>query len=91
MSDTEQALYWNAMESMSREELENLQFQRLIYLLKYIQQNSPFYRNRLLSYGVSYQDIKTLEDLIKLPFTSKQDIVHAAEKAEYTYGELFLW
>ena len=85
----EETSYWNAIETMSREELQDLQLRRLMGLLKYLQQNSAFYRNKLFSHGVSYQDIKTLEDLIKLPFTSKQDIVHAAEKPGYTCGELF--
>lgn len=89
MSDNKETLYWNAIETMSREELKNLQFRRLIGLLKYLQGNSTFYKSKLSSYGVSFQDIKSLDDLVKLPFTSKQDIVHAAEKSGYTCGELF--
>ena len=89
MSANKETPYWNVIETMSRDELQNLQLQRLIGLLKYLQQNSAFYRNKLLSYGISYQDIKTLEDLSKLPFTSKQDIVHAAETSEHTFGEMF--
>jgi phenylacetate-CoA ligase len=81
--------YWSATEVMSREELQNLQFRRLINLLKYLQLNSSFYRNRLFSSGISYQDIKVPDDLTKLPFTSKQDIVSAAEKPGHIYGELF--
>jgi len=81
--------YWNAMEIMSHEELQNLQFRRLSGLLKYLQQNSVFYRSKLSSCGVSCQDIKTLEDLTKLPFTSKQDIVQAAGSSGNVCGELF--
>jgi len=81
--------YWSAVETMSRQELENLQLRRLVSLLKYLQGNSAFYKNKLSSCGVPYQDIKTLDDLIKLPFTSKQDIINAAEKSGYTCGELF--
>ena len=89
MSDNIETLHWNAIETMSREELQNLQFRRLIGLLKYLQGNSAFYKSKLSSYGVPFQDIKTLDDLVKLPFTSKQDIVQAAGKSEYTCGELF--
>jgi phenylacetate-CoA ligase len=89
MPGHEESPYWNAMETMGREELQNLQLRRLMGLLKYLQQNSAFYRNKFFSHGVSYQDIKTLEDLIKLPFTSKQDIVHAGEKPGYPCGEFF--
>jgi len=81
--------YWSAVETMSRQELENLQLRRLVSLLKYLQGNSAFYKNKLSPCGVPYQDIKTLGDLIKLPFTSKQDIINAAEKSGYTCGELF--
>jgi len=89
MSTNKEPLYWNAIETMSREELRNLQLRRLTGLLKYLLQNSAFYRSKLASHGISYQDIKSLDDLIKLPFTSKQDIVQAAEKTGYTCGELF--
>lgn len=89
MPDHNGPLYWSAVESMSRQELQNLQFRRLICLLKYLQEKSAFYKSKLSSYSVSYQDIKNLDDLIKLPFTSKQDIIHAGEKLEYPCGELF--
>lgn len=89
MSDNKEPLHWNAMEIMSREELQNLQLRRLFGLLRYLEQNSAFYRSKFSSCGVSGQDIKTLEDLTKLPFTSKQDIVQAAGSSGNTYGELF--
>jgi phenylacetate-CoA ligase len=89
MPGHEETPYWNAMETMSREELQNLQFRRITGLLKYLQQNSAFYRSKLSSCGVSCQDIKTLEDLTKLPLTSKQDIVQAAGGSGNACGELF--
>ncbi len=81
--------YWSAVETMSREELQNLQLRRLIGLLKYLQRKSLFYRDKVFSSGISYQDIKTLEDIEKLPFTSKEDIITAAEKLSCVHGELF--
>jgi phenylacetate-CoA ligase len=48
-----------------------------------------FYRSKFSSCGISCQDIKTLEDLTKLPFTSKQDIVQAAGSSRDACGELF--
>jgi phenylacetate-CoA ligase len=74
---------------MSRKELQNLQLRRLIGLLKYLQRNSLFYRVKVFSSGISYQDIKTLDDIEKLPFTSKEDIITAAEKLSCVHGELF--
>ncbi len=87
--DGDETPYWNAMEAMSREELQNLQLRRLIGLLKHLQQNSWFYKRKLSSCGVSYRDVKTLNDLAKLPFTSKQDIVQAAGSSGDACGELF--
>lgn len=81
--------YWNAIETMSREELQNLKLRRLTGLLKFLQRNSPFYRSKLPSCGVSYQDVKALDDLAKFPFTSKQDIVQAAESSANAGGEMF--
>lgn len=89
MSNHKDTFYWSAIETMSREELQNLQFRRLVRLLKYLQLNSVFYRDRLASSGTSYQDVKSLDDIAKLPFTTKQDIVNSAEKPGYIYGELF--
>jgi len=74
---------------MDRQELRSLQVRRLQGLLKYLQGNSLFYRNKLSSAGISYQDIRTLDDIAKLPFTSKQDLVDAMQKQECAYGELF--
>jgi len=81
--------YWSALETMSRKELETLQFQRLMGLLKHLQKSSLFYRKRLASSGISYEDIKSLRDITKIPFTTKQDIVKSAGKPGCTFGELF--
>jgi phenylacetate-CoA ligase len=81
--------YWSALETMSRKELETLQFQRLMGLLKHLHENSLFYRKRLAFSGISYEDIKSLHDLTKIPFTTKQDIANSAEKPGCTFGEFF--
>jgi len=81
--------YWSAFETMGRKELETLQFQRLMGLLKHLQKSSLFYRKRLASSGISFEDIKSLRDITKIPFTTKQDIAKSAEKPGCTFGELF--
>ena len=69
------ASYWSAMESMSRDELEGLQAKRLRALVAYLEVHSPFYKKKFLAAGLSAQDIRSADDVAKLPFTRKQDIV----------------
>lgn len=89
MLDHQGAPHWSFLETMDRQDLRSLQGRRLIGLLRYLQDNSIFYRNRLSSSGVSFQDIRTVEDIAKLPFTSKQDLVDAAQAQGCVHGELF--
>lgn len=69
------AEYWDPeIETMPVEELKKLQGQMLRELVSYVYEKSPFYRKRFDEYGVKPVDIKTVEDIIKLPFTFKQDL-----------------
>src|SRR4030042_2682470 len=61
-------------ETMPREELEALQLKRLKAVVERVYHLVPFYRRRLDEAGVKPQDIRTLNDLERLPFTTKQDI-----------------
>jgi phenylacetate-CoA ligase len=66
--------YFNeAMETMTREEIEALQLERLQATVKHCMQ-SPFYKKRFEEIGLKPEDIKTLADLRKIPFTTKQDL-----------------
>lgn len=60
-------------EAMSRAEIEALQLERLQATVKHCM-NSPFYKARFESIGLKPEDIKTLDDLRKIPFTTKQDL-----------------
>lgn len=67
--------YWNPqIERMPVDELEKLQEQKLKNLVSYVYNHSPFYRERFDSAGVKPEDIKSLKDLTKLPFTYKKDL-----------------
>ncbi len=55
-------------------ELVRLQEKRLKAILRYVYENVPLYREKFESKGMRPEDIKTLEDLSKLPFTTKQEI-----------------
>jgi len=66
---------------MPRYELEKIQGQRLKNMVEHVYKNVPFYRNKLNKAGIKPSDIKDLEDLYKLPFTSKADL-----RDNYPYG-----
>ena len=59
---------------MSREQMHQLQSERLCKLVEHVYTNVAFYRNKMDESGVKPADIKTIEDIVKLPFTSKQDL-----------------
>ncbi len=61
-------------ETMPREDLRALQLQRLQAIVERVYHLVPFYRRRLDEAGVKPEDIRTLDDLKRLPFTTKQDI-----------------
>lgn len=66
---------WNkTKEAMSAEERRALQGKRLHKLVDRVYHNVPFYRDRLQKLGVTPDDIQTIDDIVKLPFTTKQDL-----------------
>ena len=74
--------YWNATyECMPREEMARVQSERLVNTVKRIYHNVPFYREKMQKKGLEPGDIKSVEDLSKLPFTYKQDL-----RDTYPYG-----
>ena len=67
--------YWNPqMERLPADEMEKMQEDKLKHLVHYVYQHAPFYRKRFDEAGVKPEDIKTLDDVRKLPFTYKQDL-----------------
>lgn len=68
-------MIWNEkMECMSREDMRALQSERLVNLVKYVYDNVEFYRNRMDEQGVKPEDIKSIDDIVKLPYTTKNDL-----------------
>lgn len=59
---------------MNRSELEELQLRRLKRTLEQVYRNVPFYHNRMAEAGINPQDINSLKDIEKLPFTRKTDL-----------------
>ncbi|MCT8997348.1 phenylacetate--CoA ligase PaaK [Chelativorans intermedius] len=62
------------IETASRDEIEALQFHRMKRSLKHAFNHSPFYRNRFIEHDVHPEDLKSLADIAKFPFTTKQDL-----------------
>jgi phenylacetate-CoA ligase len=68
-------IYWNKkIETASRNDLNKLQLKLLKIQVKYCYENSDFYRTKFKKAGVTPDDIKTLEDSQKIPFTVKNDL-----------------
>ena len=61
------------METLSRSEIENLQLERLKKIVDHCQ-SSPFYKKRFEGIGMRPSDIRSLDDLKRIPFTTKQDL-----------------
>lgn len=68
-------MIWNQkMETMSREEMRALQSERLVATVKRVYENVPAYRKKMEEIGLKPEDIKGVEDITKLPFTTKADL-----------------
>ncbi len=68
-------MIWNqAKECMSREQMRELQGKRLHKIVQYVYHNVPFYRSRLQEMDITPDDIRTIDDIVKLPFTTKKDL-----------------
>lgn len=68
-------MIWNEeFETLPREALEALQFRRLKSLLETVYARVPFYKAKFDECGIRPEDLKTLSDLNKFPFTYKQDL-----------------
>ena len=68
-------------ETMPREALESIQLRRLQTTVERVYANVPFYREKFAEAGVSPSDLRSIGDLHKLPFTTKQDL-----RDNYPYG-----
>ena len=73
--------YQPEIECASREEILKLQNERLVKQVKHVYENVPYYRKKMEGKGVTPEDIRSVEDLHKLPFLTKDDLREA-----YPYG-----
>ncbi len=78
-----QNYYQKEIETMPREEMKKLQSEKLVKQVKHVYENVAYYRDLMDKKGVTPDDIKSIDDLHKLPFISKADLRDA-----YPYGLL---
>ncbi|MFI3264755.1 MAG: phenylacetate--CoA ligase [Rikenellaceae bacterium] len=75
-------MIWNkTKECMPREKMRELQGERLRKTVHRVYHNTPFYREKMQAMGLTPDDIHTIDDIVKLPFTTKQDL-----RDNYPYG-----
>ena len=67
-------MIWSKEETLERSEIEKIQLARLKETVKRVYEKVPYYRAKMDEKGVKPEDINTLSDLSKLPFTTKQDM-----------------
>jgi phenylacetate-CoA ligase len=80
--------YWNPiMETLPKERLVEIELKRFRELLRWAKGSSPFYKRKL--HGIEPEDIRTMEDVAKVPVTEKDELRAAQEgKEPYLYGDL---
>lgn len=68
-------MIWNeTKECMSRDEMSSLQSKRLVKMVDYVYHNVEFYRKKMQELGIEPGDINGIEDINKLPYTTKDDL-----------------
>ena len=67
-------MIWSKEETLSRAEIEEIQLARLKETVNRVYEKVPAYRKKMDDAGVKPEDVKTLKDLAKLPFVTKQDM-----------------
>jgi len=73
--------YQKEIETASREQIRAWQSERLVKTVKHVYENNKYYRELMEKKGVTPDDIKSVDDLHKLPFLTKDDLREA-----YPYG-----
>ena len=73
--------YQPEIETMPREEIRKLQNERLLKQVRHAWEDVPYYRKKMQEKGLTPDDIKSMDDLHKLPFLTKADLREA-----YPYG-----
>jgi len=81
--------YWNPiLETLPREKLRDLQFRKFQRILRWAYDNSPFYHRLYREAGLEPGDVKTFDDIRKVPKTEKSQLRAIQGKEPFPYGEI---
>jgi phenylacetate-CoA ligase len=85
----EQNKYWNPfLETLPRDELVHIEIKRFREAMAFAIKNCPMYRDKLKEAGISPEEIRTLDDIRKVPLTDKEELRRAQECGEpFLYGK----
>jgi phenylacetate-CoA ligase len=87
-TDMDEKKYWNPIiETLPQERLQQIELKRFRELLQWAKEASPFYKRKLR--GIEPEDVRTMEDVARVPMTEKDELRAAQEgKEPYLYGDL---
>ncbi|UCB44075.1 MAG: hypothetical protein JSV77_05430 [Dehalococcoidales bacterium] len=89
MATTNAEKYWNPiLETLPQEKLRALQLKKFQRILRWSYENSPFYRRLYHDAGLEPGDIKTFDDIKKVPKTEKSMLRVVQGKTPYPYGDI---
>lgn len=77
MTENYRKFFNEEMETISKEALHELHEKKFLKQFKYVYENSKLYQEKFKEAGVTLEDVKTLEDIVKLPFTEKSELREA--------------
>jgi phenylacetate-CoA ligase len=81
--------YWNPiLETLPREKLQQFHLKKFQHIFKWAYENSPFYRRLYTEAGIEPGDIKTFDDIRKVPKTEKSMLRAIQGKDPFPYGEI---
>jgi phenylacetate-CoA ligase len=82
-------IYWNPiLETMPREKLRELQIKKFKRIFQWAYENSPFYRKLYKDAGIEPGDIKSYEDIKKVPKIDKAMLRDVQQREPFPYGDI---
>src|SRR5262245_56884573 len=73
--------YWSALDTVSADELHAIQSEKLRAVVQYAYECIPFYRRKFVCAGLAPTDIRSVDDLTRIPVTTKQEMAEDAASA----------
>ncbi len=74
-------IFNESMECLDAAALHAIQSERLVKMVSFVARQSPFYQRRFAQHGIGVQEIRSIDDIMRLPFTLKEDL-----RDQYPFG-----